>query len=118
MPVSVREMRPEDARAFLEVHHAAVRELAAADYLSKVIEAWAPWPIAAEHVAFVRSNPDREYRLVAESKDRIVGIGCLAAQKDEILACYVAPSASRSGVGSAILRGLERVAEDRGALSL
>jgi putative acetyltransferase len=118
MSVSVREMRPEDAPAFLEVHHAAVRELAAADYPSKVIEAWAPWPIAAEHVAFVRLNPDREYRLVAESEDRIVGIGCLAAQKDEILACYVAPSATRRGVGSAILRGLERVAEDRGAPSL
>ena len=118
MPVSVREMCPADARAFLEVHHAAVRELAAADYPSIVIEAWAPWPIAAEHVAFVRSNPDREYRLVAESDDRIVGIGCLAAHKDEILACYVAPSASRSGVGSTILRGLERVAKVRGALLL
>jgi putative acetyltransferase len=118
MPVSVREMRTEDAHAFLEAHHAAVRELASADYSSKVIEAWAPRPITAEHVAFVRSNPDREYRLVAESEDRIVGIGCLAAQKDEILACYVAPSASRSGVGSAILRELERVAEGRGALLL
>lgn len=118
MPVSVREMRPEDAGAFLEVHHAAVRELAAADYPSKVIETWAPLPIAAEHVAFVRSNPDREYRLVAESEDRIVGIECLAAQKGEILACYVAPSASRSGIGSAILRALERVAGDRGEFLL
>ncbi len=42
MSASIREMRQEDARAFLEVHHLAVRGLAAADYPAEVIEAWAP----------------------------------------------------------------------------
>ena len=65
LTVSIREMRPADARAFLEVHHRAVRELAAADYPLDVIEAWAPLPITPEHVDFVRSTADREYRLVA-----------------------------------------------------
>jgi putative acetyltransferase len=39
----IREMRPGDARAFLGVHHAAVRRLANKDYTSEVIEAWAPY---------------------------------------------------------------------------
>jgi hypothetical protein len=30
MPVIVRKMRPQDARSFLAVHHAAVRGIAAA----------------------------------------------------------------------------------------
>jgi hypothetical protein len=32
-------MCPEDARTFLEIHHAAVRGIAAKDYSSAVIEA-------------------------------------------------------------------------------
>ncbi len=111
-------MRPEDARAFLEVHHLAVRGLAAADYSSQVIEAWAPWPITAEHADFVRSNAEGEYRLVAENGGRIVGIGCLVARKYELRACYVLPSASRNGVGTATLRALERAARDQGATAL
>ncbi len=75
----ILELRPEDARAFLEVHHAAVRGLASKDYSLEVIEAWAPMPITAQHVKAVQSNPDGEYRLVAEIDGRLVGIGCIVA---------------------------------------
>jgi putative acetyltransferase len=68
-------MRPEDARAFLEVHHAAVHEIAARDYPSTVIEAWAPLPLTEDAIKPVRLNPDGEYRLIAEIDVRIVGIG-------------------------------------------
>jgi hypothetical protein len=33
-------MRDDDARVFLDVHHAAVRHIAARDYPPEVIEAW------------------------------------------------------------------------------
>jgi hypothetical protein len=70
MPHLIRPMRPEDARAFLEVHHAAVRGLASRDYSPEVIEAWAPLPVTARYVEAVRSNPDGEYRLFAEIDGR------------------------------------------------
>ena len=108
----IREIRPEDARAFLEVHRAAVRGHASKDYSSEVIEAWAPMPITAQHVEGVRSNPDGEYRLGAEIGGRLVGIGVV--QKNELRACYVTPSASRRGVGSALLREIERAAREQG----
>jgi len=79
VPLLIRELRPEDARAFLEVHHAAVRGLASKDYSLEVIEACAPMPITAQHVKAVQSNPDGEYRLVAEIDGRLVGIGCIVA---------------------------------------
>jgi putative acetyltransferase len=81
-------MRSEDARAFLEVHHKAVRELAADSYPSDVIEAWAPLPITERHVQFVCSNADQEFRLIAELNGEIVGIGCLVPQNHELRACY------------------------------
>jgi putative acetyltransferase len=118
MPLSIREMGPDDARAFLEVHHMAVRELATADYPTDVINAWAPLPITDKDVELVRLNADREYRLVAEFDGKIVGVGCLVPANSEVRACYVAPSATRKGVGSAILRAIERVARDRGVTTL
>jgi putative acetyltransferase len=92
----IREIRPEDARAFLEVHHAAVRGLASKDYSSEVIETWAPMPITPQHVEGVQSNLEGEYRLVAEIDGRLVGISSIVAQKNEPRACYVIPSGSHS----------------------
>jgi len=109
-------MRSEEGRAFLEVHHAAVRGLAGKDYPSEVIEAWAPMPITAQHVQAVKSNPDGQYRLVAEMDGRLVGIGVV--RKSELRACYVTPSASRRGVGSALLLEIERAAREQGATHL
>jgi putative acetyltransferase len=96
MPILIREIRPEDARAFLEVHHAAVRGLASKDYSSEVIETWAPMPITPQHVEGVQSNLEGEYRLVAEIDGRLVGISSIVAQKNEPRACYVIPSGSHS----------------------
>jgi putative acetyltransferase len=111
-------MRSDDARAFLEVHHRAVRELAADSYPSDVIEAWAPLPITEEHVQFVCANADQEFRLVAELDGEIIGIGCLMPQINELRACYVVPWVVRTGIGSAILREIEHVAYDRGSTTL
>ncbi|MBB5663485.1 putative acetyltransferase [Rhizobium leguminosarum] len=111
---SVREMCPEDARAFLEVHRAAVRGTAAKDYPPKVIETWAPLPLSDELIQKVRANSDEELRWVAEIDGKIVGIGALVTKNAEIRACYVSPVAARKGVGAALLREIERVANDQG----
>lgn len=42
----------------MEVHHAAVRGIAAAEYPAKVVEAWAPRLITDEMVEAVRANPE------------------------------------------------------------
>ena len=95
-------MRPEEARRFLEIHHAAVREIAAKDYPVNVIEAWAPLPITDKAVEALRANHDNEIRLIAEIDGEAVGIGVLVVKNSELRACYVAPRATRKGVGSAV----------------
>jgi putative acetyltransferase len=108
-------MRSKDARSFLEVHHAAVRGIAADDYPPAVIEAWAPMPVTEDAIKLVLANSDREFRLIAESSGRIVGMGAAVFEKVELRACYVAPDAGRKGVGSALVKAIERTARDRGA---
>jgi putative acetyltransferase len=101
-----------------KVHHAAIRGLASKDYSSEVIETRAPMPITPQHVEGVQSNLEGEYRLVAEIDGRLVGISSIVAQKNELRACYVLPSASRRGVGSALLRKIERAAREQGSTYL
>jgi hypothetical protein len=43
MTVTVREMRREDGRSFIEVRNAAVRGIAIKDYPLEDIENWAGW---------------------------------------------------------------------------
>jgi putative acetyltransferase len=108
--LTIREMRPDDARAFLEVHHAAIRGIAAKDYPPTVIEAWAPLPLTEDAIKRVRENGKNEIRLIAEVDGRIVGIGALVVENAELRACYVTPEASRKGVGTALVREIERMA--------
>jgi len=114
LQIVVREMNPQDARAFLEVHHAAVRGTAVVDYPLAVIEAWAPMPVTEKAAEKVRANRDNEYRLIAEIDGQVVGIGALVFESCELRACYVAPAAGRRGVGSALVHEIERVACERG----
>ena len=113
MAMKIREMLETEARAFLEVHHAAVHNIASKDYPAEVIEDWAP-PITDERIESFLSNPDGEIRLVAIIDGRIAGVGALVLANCELRACYVAPDAVRRGLGSAIVREIERFARDNG----
>jgi putative acetyltransferase len=75
-------------------------------------------PVTDDAVEQVRANPDDEYRLIADIDGRVVGIGVEAFEKAELRACYVAPEACRRGIGSALVRELERAARDRGLTHL
>jgi putative acetyltransferase len=110
----IREMRSEDARAFLAVHRAAVRGIAAKDYPLAVIDAWAPMPVTEDAIEQVRANPEKDYRLIAVIEDRVVGIGAAAFEIAELRACYVTPDAGRKGVGSALVKEIERAAREQG----
>ena len=106
-------MRRSEARVFLEIHHAAVRGLAADDYPALVVEAWAP-PITDQVLDRFLANRDHELRLIAELDGEPAGIGAIVVSQSELRACYVAPSAARRGVGSALVAEIERIAREQG----
>jgi putative acetyltransferase len=61
--------------------------------------------------AFTR-NPDRELRLLAEVDGVVLGLGALCIKKSELRACYVLPEGARQGIGTALVREIERIALD------
>jgi putative acetyltransferase len=61
---------------------------------------------------------DNELRVIAEIGGAVVGLGVLDVAKEELRACYVAPGAIRKGVGTALVRELERWARASGLARL
>lgn len=117
MPITVRPMRSDEARLFLEIHRASVLGVAAKDYPLKVLDAWAA-PATPEFLDEFLANLDGELRLIAEIDGRPAGIGALVPHNSELRACYVAPFALRCGVGTALVREIERLARQAGLTDL
>jgi putative acetyltransferase len=117
MLVTVRLMRPDEGRTFLDIHSRSIHGLAVPHYSSEVINAWAP-AVTDENVRRFLKNPDGEIRLIAELDGVPVGLGCIVIPNSELRACYVVPEAARTGVGTAIVREIERIAKENGVTRL
>lgn len=111
MPVTVRPLRDDEIRLYLQIHERAVRGLAATHYSREDIEGWVV-PATEENLRRVTLDADREVRLVAELDGSPVGIGALVPAESELRAVYVSPEGARRGCGSALVREIERIARD------
>ena len=111
MRVTVRPLRDDEIRLYLEIHERAIRGLAASHYSRADIEGWVV-PATDENLRRLTRNADREIRFVAELHGNPVGIGALVVEKSELRAVYVAPEGARRGCGSALVREIERTARD------
>lgn len=115
MSTIIQRLGPDDTRAYLEIHRAAVRETAARDYPPDVIDAWAPFPITDAAVEAALVNSDDEIRVGALVGDALVGVGAVVPRLRELRACYVSPEKSRTGVGRMIVAELETIARAEAA---
>ena len=111
MRVTVRPLRDDEIRLYLEIHERAIRGLAASHYSPADIEGWVV-PATDENLRRLMRNADREIRFVAELHGNPLGIGALVLEKSELRAVYVAPEGARQGCGSALVREIERTARD------
>lgn len=108
--ITIRPMRQEEARTFLDIHTRSVVGLAASHYPADVIAAWIR-PVTEDNIRGFLENSANEIRLLAEIDGTPVGLGCLVLQNSELRACYVVPEAARKGVGTAIVGEIERIAK-------
>jgi putative acetyltransferase len=111
MAITVRALRADEGRMYLEIVNGAIRGLATSHYTPDAIAGWVV-PLTDETVRDLMLNPDREVRLVAEIEGKPVGIGALVPERSELRACYVLPEAARRGCGSALVEELERLARE------
>lgn len=111
--ITVRPLRSNEGRKFLDIHTRSIRGLAAGYYSPEVIEAWTV-PMTEDNLRSFLENSDDEIRLLAELDGEAVGLGVLVPLSSELRACYVVPEAARKGVGTALVREIERIAKEKG----
>ncbi|WP_277553540.1 GNAT family N-acetyltransferase [Halobaculum limi] len=140
--VRIREANGDDAAAVCRVHAASIRGLGPRGYDADQVEAWAGDYESADydHLAddglrYDTVAVDREADLDGDGKSNedgdVVGFGTLIPYRRDYLvadppahpvgtieAVYVHPEYAGEGVGSALLRDLEREARDHGLASL
>ena len=117
MAVTVRPLRDEEIRLYLEIHERAIRGLAVSHYSQADIEGWVV-PATDENLRRLTRNADHEIRFLAEMHGNPVGIGALVLEKSELRAVYVSPEGARQGCGSALVREIERTARDNAVTRL
>jgi putative acetyltransferase len=113
MAITVRPLRDDELRTYLEIHTSAIRGLAVTHYAPDLIEGWVV-PITEEVIRELALNADGEIRLLAELDGVPAGIGALVLARSELRACYVAAPAARKGCGSALVREIECLARENG----
>jgi putative acetyltransferase len=116
--ITIRIARIDDARGILEAHYSAVHETAGRDYSVEIRLAWATPVTSARVDDYLRNALPNETTVVADVDGRIAGFGAIVEAQNELRAVYVSAEFGRQGVGSALLRELERLAKDRGCSEL
>ena len=116
--VDVRFAKSEDARGILEAHYSAVHETAAKDYPLDIRRGWAQQVTAARIDQYLRNALPHETTLVADISGRVAGFGVIIESNNELRAVYVTAKYGKQGIGSALLRELERLAKQRDCTEL
>jgi GNAT superfamily N-acetyltransferase len=99
----IRKARPADASPLASLHRASIRELCAAAYSNEQLAAWT----AALEPSMYASLMATSYVVVAVQDGVPVGLGVCDPRESLINAVYVAPGATRRGVGRNLLAVLE-----------
>jgi putative acetyltransferase len=108
--MNIRKAIPGDAPAIRRVHHASIRGICASAYSPDQIDAWTSVLSTDRYL----SGMELFDFLVAEQEGSILGFSVVNVPGAELNALYVAPSAGRRGVGSALLSAAEDLASAAG----
>jgi len=102
--IGIRRGTPDDALAILRIHRHSILSLGIAAYGLAEVESWAAGLVPERYVEAM--NEGGETFIVAVAADGDVA-GFCSFREDEVKGLYVAPTAARRGVGSALLRQAE-----------
>ncbi len=109
MSIAIRKAAPTDAPAACALLRRSIEESCVADHEGRpeILDSWVANK-TPQNVAGWFSSPSN-YALVAERDGEVAGLALLT-QAGKVALCYVLPEAMRSGVGRALLDGVEQQA--------
>ena len=112
----IRRATPNDAEGMLRAHYSAVHETAKKDYSDVILNLWSR-PVDAQRIAAYLAKMETDKSIISfvavDDSGQILGFGELVPP-ETLGAIYVAASAGRHGVASALYRRLEAEALDLG----
>jgi putative acetyltransferase len=115
----VRRATETDAPSVIKTHYAAVHETASSSYAPAILDEWSGANIDQRIENWTtRPNASAEITVVAELDGQIVGFGGLIPETRELCAVYVSPNLARRGIGTALMKEIEKIAESKGVLDL
>ncbi len=110
MPAALREYRPDDLPAVIEIYRDAVKSIAPSAYTPAQVDAWAAFAEQGDELAAMLAQG---YRLVVESQAGLEAFAVLDPP-DHIALLYCRARASRQGHATRLLHALETEAARRG----
>lgn len=116
--ITVRFANAADAEGIIQAHHSAVHVTGAQDYPAEILTEWSA-PVSQSRVNnYVQKSMPEETTLVAIVDGKVAGFAALVEAKSELRAVYVHADFGGRGVGSALLREIEKVAQAKGCTEL
>jgi putative acetyltransferase len=99
-----RRGTPDDASAIMRVHRDSILSLGLEFYNRTEVESWAAGLVPERYVEAMNEGGETFIVAVAVAGDLV---GFCSFKDDELKGLYIAPTAARRGVGSALLRQAE-----------
>jgi putative acetyltransferase len=113
---TIRPATSDDAEGILRAHYSAVHETAKQDYSEAILRCWSK-PVDAARIAAHRAKMETNQGVVSlvavDESGQILGFAELVPP-DTLGAIYIAASAGRRGVASALFNTLESKARNLG----
>lgn len=115
--VTIRLANIGDVEAIHDVHVSSIKELCSSHYSSDDIKRWTERQSTERYLRYIEGGG----MVVAEEFDKVIAFGHLGEPEENITDCnheikalYVAPGRAKKGVGTLLLKRLEREAINSG----
>ncbi len=114
--MKIRRARIDDAKAISKICCDTIRYVNSKDYSASQIKAW----LTSDRVSNVRNKIKHKKKdvFVIVDKDIILGMGSLSLEEDELSSLYIKHNVSRKGIGTKLLKYLEKYAKRKGVSTL
>lgn len=116
--IEIRVATENDVPGIRRAIRSSIEGLAAKDYPDDIIQSWGADTPKAQEKQKAAIREGKELTWVAVQNEKIVGFSAFSPETEELRAVYVAAEVARRGVGTKLLKYVEKHARELGLSSL